>query len=687
MIAKRALLISSPYGGLKGPPNDVETIAGALRSKAFEDIAICAGDEATRDGILSAWRRFIDSLSGTDAAVIYYSGHGGLVEQRNTSGQARSGPRQFLVPVDYGDTTDDDFRGILDVELSHLLQATTDVTDNVTFILDCCHSGSMARDPGFGKDAVQRSLDEVQYHSLIKHQDLLRQNGHLPGLADPQGNRKAVRIVASTADERAWESRDGTAWTGAMTRALAKVLEESTGQDIPWRTTMVRVRDLVRLQFSSQHPHVEGPYSRLPFSLRMLEDNAALPVSQNGRSVFIMAGKLRGVYEDNVYSILPYGSAIFDSKLEIAKATVRKVVGFKAKVILDPVVDLPPEGAVAFLLRTALPKWPVALAADLPPEVCQELRACIAQSQFIELPEDPDSAASVSDPLIQFGFHDQDVVLYTRGGVEVSSGSVPTNVGQRMEDPFGIMGDPFEGMIQDAERIARAQHLLSLKALDGDGFSMAQTLGMEVAVVDDGEKTREVQTRGLGVIYPGDNICITLGNKGKTGFYVHLVNVDASGSIQLVTNNPFGVYIGPESEFVIGTDEFGDLCGVSVSWPEQIPKVQPVVDQLVAIQTNEPVDLSYLDDSLGRGAEATSPGQILEQLGEWAGGRTSRTVSKQAGSSSVQCQFTVEKFTLGLQPPVLGRDLPTPEDVLATPQDRVRIRHFHPFHTGYGLLS
>ena len=683
MTAKRALLIASPYGGLKGPPNDVETIARALRSKGFEDIAICAGDKATRDGILNGWRSFIGSLSRSDAAVIYYSGHGGLVEQPNTSGQVRSGQRQFLVPVDYGDTTDDDFRGVLDVELSHLLQATTDVTDNVTFILDCCHSGSMARDPGFGKDAVQRSLEEVQYHSLIKHQDLLRQSGHLPGLADPQGNKKAVRIVASTADERAWESRDGVSWTGAMTRALAKVLEESTGQDIPWRTTMARVRDLVRLRFSSQHPHVEGPYSRLPFSLRILEDSAALPVSQSGRSVFIMAGKLRGVFEDNIYSILPYGSTAFDDKLQIAKATVRKVVGFKAKVVLDPVVDLPPEGAVAFLLKTALPKWPVTLAVSVPAEARQKLQAHIAQSQFIELPKDTDSAASVSDPLIQFDFHDQDVVLYTRGGVEVSSGSIPANTGQGKEDTFGIIGDPFEAMIQDAERIARAQHLLSLKALDANGLSMAQTLQMEVAVIEDGEKKREVKTGGMGVIYPGENICIILRNTGKTEFYVHLVNVDVSGSTQLVTNNPFGVYIGPEGEFVIGTDEFGDLCGVSVSWPEQVPKMQPVVDQLVAIQTNEPVDLSYLDESLGRGADTTSPAQILEQLEEWAGGRTSRTVGKQAGSSAVQCQFTVEKFTLGLQPPVLGRDLPAPEDVLAASQDRVCIHRFEPFTVAY----
>jgi uncharacterized caspase-like protein len=117
MATKRVLLIASSYDGLRSPPNDIAIMAGALSRKGFDVMAICAGEEATRDGILNGWRSFNKDLSSSDVAVVYYSGHGGLVEQPNNpalgSGQARSGPRQFLVPVNSATTTPDDFLAFL----------------------------------------------------------------------------------------------------------------------------------------------------------------------------------------------------------------------------------------------------------------------------------------------------------------------------------------------------------------------------------------------------------------------------------------------------------------------------------------------------------------------------------------------------------------------------------------------
>src|SRR3712207_6605908 len=78
-MAKRALLIGSPYGELAGPGRDVAVMADVLGERGFT-AARCCDRDATRAGIIDAWRRFARDTKAGDAAVVYYSGHGGLAE-------------------------------------------------------------------------------------------------------------------------------------------------------------------------------------------------------------------------------------------------------------------------------------------------------------------------------------------------------------------------------------------------------------------------------------------------------------------------------------------------------------------------------------------------------------------------------------------------------------------------------
>lgn len=156
---KRALLIASTYKDLQGPLNDVESMASALEAWGFQ-ITRCCGKDATYQGILDAWKKIIgETRSRKDTVLIYYAGHGGLVEDTaDTIAPSTAARYQFIVPIDYladasSDTEHPDagtaglFNGILDIEMAHLLYSTTQRTRNVTTIFDCCHSGSMVRDP------------------------------------------------------------------------------------------------------------------------------------------------------------------------------------------------------------------------------------------------------------------------------------------------------------------------------------------------------------------------------------------------------------------------------------------------------------------------------------------------------------------------------------------------------------
>ena len=204
----RALLIASPYNGLRGPENDVELMANVLDKHGFEVVKRC-GRDATRHQILEAWQQLISESCAEDTIVIYYSGHGGLVKSsQNTSDQRGSEMplrSQFLVPMDFDQTTADEFRGILDIEISYLLRDTTNKTENVTIILDCCHAGRMARDPHHDNQAWPRNLPEVKHPGvLLSHVERLRRDGHLKGDTFIEGNEHAVRIAAAATSETAW---------------------------------------------------------------------------------------------------------------------------------------------------------------------------------------------------------------------------------------------------------------------------------------------------------------------------------------------------------------------------------------------------------------------------------------------------------------------------------------------------
>lgn len=67
---KRALLIASLYGELRGPTNDVELLGSVLKQQ-ISKITRCCGTQATCKNIRTQWRHLIRRLHTDDIAVIY----------------------------------------------------------------------------------------------------------------------------------------------------------------------------------------------------------------------------------------------------------------------------------------------------------------------------------------------------------------------------------------------------------------------------------------------------------------------------------------------------------------------------------------------------------------------------------------------------------------------------------------
>ncbi len=246
-----------------------------LAARGFESIDVRTGEDATRAGILDGLDALVASI--TDARrrgprLLLGARRPRLarpdVEARKATHDSVS--YQFIVPFDMDDSEPGDFRGVLSEELTWYQRQLTEAfqalgaVPNVTTILDCCHSGYMAR----AIDTLPKSVDleakMFRMRGIREHLAQLTEDKALHGLAT---NPHVVRLVACQPEQSAFEfpsPRGGR--HGALTDAFATVLDEIGTTPVPWGTVAELVRRRVRSLVAEQRPDIEGPSDRLLFS-------------------------------------------------------------------------------------------------------------------------------------------------------------------------------------------------------------------------------------------------------------------------------------------------------------------------------------------------------------------------------------------------------------------------------------
>ncbi|OJJ96325.1 hypothetical protein ASPACDRAFT_1883062 [Aspergillus aculeatus ATCC 16872] len=597
--AKRALIITSPWGDLRGTQNDRDCMQSVLAKYGFQ-VAHCHGAQATRTGILEAWKQLISETGDGDSVAIYYSGHGGLVESAPNTENAREWRYQFLVPVDFDDVNSSGFNGILDVELSQLLRATTARTRNVTVILDCCFSGRMVRAPGYGDAARPKQVPSVRYEDVaefVTHrvERVTTEMGEASSIGDD--NPDAVRIVAAAPSETAWEVRgeDGR-WMGSFTSALAQFLTEAHGHQLSWRTSILRVQELVQAQFPTQHPRVEGPHTRIHFSLDEVNSEAIHLKIENGLPV-LQAGFVAGVSEGDVYAVTRLTSERFTEEQQIAVCEVINVQAFQALVQLHypsstPTQQVPREGALAFLQESAPYRWPI----SVPPSLLESLSDKVQKSRFLRLAGENEPGT----PLLSIYHRDSFI------GIESKQGLSLTTRYLNSENPTQ-MDCAYQAVLAEADRFACAQRLLGLRNNSPDDLLNHQ-VDVKVGLVENHQPTRSLAGAGCDELYEGRRIYIALRNDGMTTTYVTVLHINAQGKISLISrSSPFGIELPSGRCHWIRKTPFGVLEGLKISWPADVPRASPIDEHLLFFITSTPVDLRPITDyQVGPHRTATS---------------------------------------------------------------------------------
>ncbi|KAK0234519.1 caspase domain-containing protein [Armillaria nabsnona] len=220
-------------------------------------IKILRNEEATRVTIETEIKDLGNNpaFKKDDPILIFYAGHG--AEVKAPSGwPSANGKMQMLVPHDFTTSGSDDSergQGVLDMRLSHLLtDLAAKKSDNITVILDCCHSGSGTRTDDDDPTFAVRGIDLPETYTVA--QDLLHDIADARASVVAKGFEKSgllshVLLSACRAEQTAMEENR----RGVFTSALLGLLREMGVDKLTYRDVITNLPDL-----HAQNPQCEG---------------------------------------------------------------------------------------------------------------------------------------------------------------------------------------------------------------------------------------------------------------------------------------------------------------------------------------------------------------------------------------------------------------------------------------------
>ncbi|WP_319581700.1 caspase family protein [uncultured Pseudodesulfovibrio sp.] len=567
---KRALLIGindyskTGFQSLGGAMNDIGLIRKVLVSRfgfAPGDIEELVNGQATHSAIRDAFHRLRDTVSPGDFVYIHYSGHGssvcdisgdegpGGMDSTWVASGARAQAKAKAGPVDCGRSRGQstasapwpdgiDSYDILDDELNGWLVELGRVTDNIVFVSDSCHSGTVSR------SFVTRATRGLPRDT----------RPYVPGKIET-GPLKGVRVGACRDDEKAGEYKAGDKVYGMFTWFWANALME-VGPDATWQDLVKKASALIGYEYagySNQHPQIEGGMDQLVFggSGRAADDKISVASVDDGM-VAINAGSLSGVTVNSLYvdTSLPGDG---DDRYV-------RIVSVEPTMSIGETTGNPKPGDLLSLERY----WPegseksIFVRADLPGDAIYAAMARQAVEDMPQFEVAPDAASAdlVLDIIRPGRSSGKDMAAALQNGPPASDGDAPVQCWILSPDGRPLAGGGrrlslavtagWERKLEDAlERVSRVRHLLTLKSPPGT----AQPVIMEMTIWKPAKPGETGEVREIGgrryarwgsfdtdvsdtaVLSVGDVLTFSMYNRSDTPYYCYLVDITDDGRI------------------------------------------------------------------------------------------------------------------------------------------------------------
>jgi hypothetical protein len=296
---KHALLIGIEnyrnVARLNGAINDVNLMKGLLRERfgfQQDDFIILLDEKATHTGIEQAFTALIKRVNPGDFVYIHYSGHGSQTADLNGD-EPRDQKDETWVSFGTREPQQEneiDNYDVLDDEINAWLAAIYAKTNQVIFVSDSCHSGTVARGKapisrGLKRDKRSHPLGRKAYTKLDKYHGV-----HI-------GSARDHELATETLGE---DGKHYGLFTWHWAKALQSAQKEETWQQVFKRayTPVVAVRG------DAQMPQLEGERHRQVFGGQITPPVATVSINHvDGKSVTIAAGGVAGVTVGSIYRL------------------------------------------------------------------------------------------------------------------------------------------------------------------------------------------------------------------------------------------------------------------------------------------------------------------------------------------------------------------------------------------------
>ncbi|MFN7444978.1 MAG: caspase family protein [Curvibacter sp.] len=264
--ARRALLVGindypEPENRLSGCVNDVFHMSAMLQERGYrpEEIRIVLDARATTRAVDDRLQWLLEDVRASDERVLFYSGHGAQVAAYDADGEPDH-KDEVLVTHDFdwsGST------GISDDRLAGYY-ANLPYEARFSIILDCCHSGGIARAGGVAVRGINPP-DDVRHRSIewdaAKGMWFPRKDLDLRGRLGKASNEQVLRYLGDGATQKLGRAVSRWSETPSVFQAASRRL----GHHGPYNPVILAA--CREDQYAYEYTHGSVPYGALTFML------------------------------------------------------------------------------------------------------------------------------------------------------------------------------------------------------------------------------------------------------------------------------------------------------------------------------------------------------------------------------------------------------------------------------------
>ena len=581
---------------LGGCVNDVKEMERLLHENfnvPVGDIKTLTDSEATHAAIKQAFRDHLIRRAqawveagrpGTPPAFLFqYSGHG--AQSLDETGTEPDGMDETIVPHD---SRTPGVYDIKDWELGQLLDELNQYTENVTVILDCCHSGS-------GTRVVKDSIVQIRRCEP----DLRPQPTHRPtggattrAVSGPSGwnlGEKYVLLAGCRDREEANEHFAMEDKYGAMTYFLVKELSQmSPDRPLTYRELHQRVSYQVNDLYKAQMPQCEGDRGREVFGgLRPTRDVFLSVVDKSEGYIWVDGGMVHGLTEGSELKVYPaHVRTLAEAGDPIATLEVEQVGAVRSGCrVTDRQQDIPIHArAVVYALNLGDMQRKVVLDIDIPdsPALPGQLENRLTQSDV--------------EPyllLVLPGTHADFRVEAADGQLQIQD-----NTGTLLVAPYAL--DDLDGVARDLAHLARYKNALELH--NTTDSELGNAISLVVKKLDFDSNTQdpialpiEPTAGGETIAEPGQRIVIEVTNHSDIPLNVALLDFSYDWSVTQLYPRMRGAHeqIDPDSTISLGLSR-NSRDQLRPRLPAEVNEVPQIIK---AIATVADTDFSVLEQA------------------------------------------------------------------------------------------